>query len=101
MPNKPNWDNRTIFTGDNLDVMRGMNSATVDVIYADPPFNSNKNYEAPITYGSWFTERMRKKYGKKKDRIIAAFTDTWTLTEENKEWHKGLEVKNKPLWDRY
>ena len=23
---KPNWANRTIFTGDNLDVMRGMNS---------------------------------------------------------------------------
>lgn len=24
--NKPNWANRTMFTGDNLDIMRGMNS---------------------------------------------------------------------------
>ena len=33
----PNWTNRTIFTGDNLDIMRGMNSETVDLIYLDPP----------------------------------------------------------------
>ena len=37
-----NWANRTVFTGDNLDVLRGMDSATVDLIYADPPFNSNQ-----------------------------------------------------------
>ena len=37
-----NWANRTIFTGDNLDVMRGMNSESVDLIYLDPPFNSNR-----------------------------------------------------------
>ena len=43
-----NWANRTVFTGDNLDVLRGMDSETVDLIYADPPFNSNRNYAAPI-----------------------------------------------------
>ena len=43
-----NWANRTVFTGDNLDVLRGMDSATVDLIYADPPFNSNQTYSAPI-----------------------------------------------------
>ena len=55
--------NRTIFTGDNLDVMRGMNSLSVDLIYLDPPFNSNRNYEAPI--GS--------------EAAGAAFKDTWTF----------------------
>ena len=44
----PNWANQTIWTKDNLDVMRGMNSACVDLIYLDPPFNSNHNYSAPI-----------------------------------------------------
>ena len=34
-----NWANRTIFTGDNLDIMRGMNGESVDLIYLDPPFN--------------------------------------------------------------
>jgi len=28
--------------------MRGMNSASVDLIYLDPPFHSNANYAAPI-----------------------------------------------------
>ena len=43
-----NWANRTVFTGDNLDVLRGMDSGTADLIYADPPFNSNRDYSAPI-----------------------------------------------------
>ena len=29
---EPNWTDQTIWTGDNLDIMRGMNSATVDLI---------------------------------------------------------------------
>ena len=28
----PNWQNRTMWTGDNLDIMRGMNPASVDLI---------------------------------------------------------------------
>jgi len=31
MANKPNWANQTIWTGDNLDIMRGMNSAAIGV----------------------------------------------------------------------
>ena len=43
-----NVPNRTIFEGDNLDVMRGMNDGCVDLIYLDPPFNSNAEYAAPV-----------------------------------------------------
>ena len=43
-----NVPNRTVFAGDNLDVMRGMNDGCVDLIYLDPPFNSNRDYAAPI-----------------------------------------------------
>lgn len=32
-----NFQNRTLWTGDNLDIMRGMNSSSVDLIYLDPP----------------------------------------------------------------
>ena len=42
----PNWANRTMWTGDNLDILRGMNSESVDLIYLDPPFNSNRTYSA-------------------------------------------------------
>lgn len=45
---KPNWQHQTIWTGDNLDIMRGMNAESVDLIYLDPPFNSNRDYAAPI-----------------------------------------------------
>ena len=76
-----NWANRTVFTGDNLDVMRGMNSESVDLIYADPPFNSNRSYAAPI--GS--------------EAAGAAFKDTWTLSDIDVAWlgiiadhHPGL-----------
>ena len=44
----PNFVNRTLWTRDNLDVLRGLNSASIDLVYADPPFNSNKNYKTPI-----------------------------------------------------
>ena len=60
-----NFASGTVWTGDNLDIMRGMNSECVDLIYLDPPFNSNRNYEAPI--------------GSKAD-LGAAFKDAWTLT---------------------
>ena len=45
---QPNWKNQTLWTGDNLDIMRGINSESVDLIYLDPPFNSNQDYAAPI-----------------------------------------------------
>ena len=37
-----------MWIGDNLDVLRGMNSESVGLIYLDPPFNSNKEYSAPV-----------------------------------------------------
>ncbi|MCY4080847.1 MAG: hypothetical protein OXF54_11425 [Caldilineaceae bacterium] len=42
--NQPNWANRTMWTGDNLDIIRRMNSESVDLIYLDPPFNSSRNH---------------------------------------------------------
>ncbi len=46
---KKQIENRTLFTGDNLEVMRAMNSETVDLIYLDPPFN--KKFVFPIGKG--------------------------------------------------
>ena len=42
-----NFADRTIWTGDNLDILRGLNSASVNLIYLDLPFNSNRNYATP------------------------------------------------------
>ena len=38
-------DTRVIYCGDNLDQIKKLPDACVDLIYIDPPFNSNRNYE--------------------------------------------------------
>jgi DNA modification methylase len=38
-------DTRIIYCGDNLDQLGKQPEASVDLIYIDPPFNSNRNYE--------------------------------------------------------
>jgi len=42
---KPSVDTRVIYCGDNLDQLKKQPSSSVDLIYIDPPFNSNRNYE--------------------------------------------------------
>ena len=46
--NDPQRLHRSVFSMDNLHVLRAMDSESVDLIYLDPPFNSNKDYSAPI-----------------------------------------------------
>ena len=79
----PNWSNQTIWTGDNLDIMRGMNSASVDLIYLDPPFNSKANYAAPI--GS--------------EAAGSAFKDTWGLDDVNLAWHGEIKHEHPGMYD--
>jgi len=74
----PNFKSGTVWTGDNLPVMRGINSACIDLIYLDPPFNSNENYAAPI--GS--------------QAAGAAFKDTWTLSDIDVYEHGELAERN-------
>ena len=46
-PSKPSAlvDTRVIYCGDNLEQLKKLPDACVDLIYIDPPFNSNRNYE--------------------------------------------------------
>ena len=78
----PNWADKTIWTRDCIEVLRRMNSGTVDLIYLDPPFNSKTDYAAPI--GS-------KAAG-------AAFKDTWSLSDIDVEWINLIETKHPALY---
>lgn len=62
--------------------MRGMNSATIDLIYLDPPFNSNTNYAAPI--GS--------------DAAGAEFKDTWGLSDIDEAWCELIKDTESDLY---
>ena len=79
---EPNWADQTIWTGDNLSIMRGMNSNCVDLICLDPPFNSNANYAAPI----------------ESEAAGAEFKDTWSLSDIDVEWINLIEDKNPQLF---
>ena len=41
----PLVDTRVIYCGDNLEQLRKLPDGCIDLIYIDPPFNSNRNYE--------------------------------------------------------
>ena len=62
--------------------MRGMNTGSVDLIYLDPPFNSNQDYAAPI--GS--------------EAAGASFKDTWTLSDVDEAWHGEVAEQQPALY---
>src|SRR5664279_4547482 len=63
-----------LYYGDNLDVLRdNIASDSVDLIYLDPPFNSNRAYSV------LFKERS----GDDSQAQMEAFDDTWTWSQES------------------
>ena len=77
-----NVKNRTVFSNDNLPVLRGIDTESIDLIYLDPPFNSKRNYAAPI--GS--------------EAAGAAFKDTWTLSDVDTAWHGEIADREPALY---
>ena len=77
-----NVKNRTLFIADNLDILGGINSDCIDLIYLDPPFNSKKQYKAPI--GS--------------PAEGASFKDIWTDEDIKYEWHGEIAEHNEALY---
>lgn len=76
-----NVNPRTIFTGDNLPVLRGIEAESVDMVYADPPFSKGREFAAPI--GS-------KAAG-------AMFRDAWTLSDVDVAWSGEIRAMNPAL----
>ena len=63
----------TLYYGDNLQVLREhIPDESVDLVYLDPPFNSNASYNV----------LFREKSGEDSPAQIKAFTDTWEWTLE-------------------
>ena len=80
-----NFDNRTLFWGDNIDFLRAMNSETVDLIATDPPFNKGRDFHAtPDSLAAG-----------------ASFQDRWKWDEEaHPQFTDALrdDPKNKNIW---
>lgn len=56
-----------LYYGDNLPILRTFPDGCVDLIYLDPPFNSNADYNAIF----------KDESGRRSDAQIKAFEDTW------------------------
>ena len=75
----------TLYYGDNLDILRQhVGDESVDLVYLDPPFNSNANYNV------LFKERS----GEESPAQIKAFTDTWEWTQESERTYEQEIVLN-------
>ncbi|GHU39490.1 restriction endonuclease subunit M [Spirochaetia bacterium] len=64
-----------LFYGDNLTIVKKMSSESIDLIYLDPPFNSNRSYN--LLY--------KNTTGLPIPEQIEAFCDTWELDFEKSE----------------
>ena len=76
--------NRTIFCRDNIDVLKNINTESIDLVYLDPPFNKKRTFHAPI--GS--------------SAEGASFKDTWH-DEDIKQGYLTLIADLYPKLHRY
>ena len=72
---QPNFALSALYALDNLEVMRGMDSESVPLIYTDPPFNSKRIYQGMS--GSKAAPHR--------------FRDTWSWNDAKAEWLDQLE----------
>lgn len=59
-----------LYYGDNLDILPGLADGSVDLVYLDPPFNSNRSYNVIFAQHA----------GTDAAAQIEAFDDTWHWT---------------------
>ncbi len=75
----------TLYYGDNLEILRQHVAAeSVDLIYLDPPFNSNASYNV----------LFRERSGEESPAQIRAFTDTWEWTQETERTYELDIIQN-------
>jgi site-specific DNA-methyltransferase (adenine-specific) len=80
-------DNR-LYYGDNLDILKKyLPDESVDLIYLDPPFNSNRDYNV----------LFRDAVGNESQAQIKAFKDTWEWDQSAEDTYRALIVDSTPL----
>ena len=76
-----NWTNK-LYYGDCLTIMQDLPVNYFDLIYLDPPFNSNRTYNAIY----------EDEIGRPLPDQIEAFCDTWELTEERERAIRAMPI---------
>ena len=71
-----------LYYGDNLTIMSELPSYAVDLIYLDPPFNSNREYNAIY----------KDETGRPLPDQVEAFNDMWELDDERERAIRTMPV---------
>lgn len=80
-------DQNVLFYGDNLEVLRDrIEDESVDLVYLDPPFNSNRSYNI----------LFENKSGEEAQAQIQAFDDTWVWSQDSQEQYEELRMGGAP-----
>ncbi len=83
MTTKQDEFENTLYYGDNLTIMKEyIEDDSIDLIYLDPPFNSNRNYN--IMY--------RTMTGQDVPEQVEAFCDTWELDAEKEQLARDMPI---------
>ena len=84
-----NFPDSTIYELDNLEVLRGMNSETVDLIATDPPFNTRRNRSGAAGFyvDNW-------KWGD-----TGKLPDQWAWNEVHPVWLDEIKDENRALYE--
>lgn len=78
----PSARQNALYYGDNLTIMQNMPTACVDMIYLDPPFNSQR------TYNLIYKQRTGLPLPEQED----AFCDTWDLDPEKEQMARNMPI---------
>ena len=76
-PAKPSslLDTRVVYCGDNLEQLAKLPDACVDLIYIDPPFNSNRNYDGGQSGSDFWGETKEKRAFEDRHENTKAYID--------------------------
>src|SRR5438874_2342357 len=83
----PPLNENTLFYGDNLPILREyVADASVDLVYLDPPFNSNRDYNV----------LFKDERGAESEAQITAFEDTWHWNAITAQTYNDLVIGAPP-----
>src|SRR5476651_964304 len=68
-------DTRVVYCGDNLEQLAKLPDACVDLIYIDPPFNSNRNYDGGQSGSDFWGETKGKRPFSDRHESTKAYID--------------------------
>jgi hypothetical protein len=103
-------DTRVIYCGDNLEQLKKFPDECIDLIYIDPPFNSNRNYE--VFWGETKEKRafedrhastqlcidLMREFSAQNDVRVGPLKTIENVKNDSRRLEHSKQLKNTLLW---